>query len=146
MGQGQIRIPKKGRWAHNNVKLLHFYILTAQVLECPAVTVYQRSDWGAAPVEAGCINEMSTPVVFWFLHHTVIPGFCKDFTECSAAMKEIQRFHQVDRGKEYLGVYSVELKQDSLTPLAYLLDSTGSKRVKNVVQVLCILAHKRIKP
>ena len=24
VGQGQIRIPKKGRWTHNNVKLLHF--------------------------------------------------------------------------------------------------------------------------
>ena len=24
MGQGQIRVPNKGRWAHNNVKLLHY--------------------------------------------------------------------------------------------------------------------------
>ncbi len=24
MGQGQIRVPNKGRWAHDNVKLLHF--------------------------------------------------------------------------------------------------------------------------
>ncbi len=23
VGQGQIRVPNKGRWAHNNVKLLH---------------------------------------------------------------------------------------------------------------------------
>ncbi len=26
IGQGQIRIPKKGRWAHNNVKLLNFSV------------------------------------------------------------------------------------------------------------------------
>ncbi len=26
MGQGQIRVPCKGRWAHDNVKLLHFCI------------------------------------------------------------------------------------------------------------------------
>ncbi len=24
MGQGQIGVPNKGRWAHDNVKLLHF--------------------------------------------------------------------------------------------------------------------------
>ena len=24
MGHGQIRVPNKGRWAHDNVKLLHF--------------------------------------------------------------------------------------------------------------------------
>ncbi len=24
MGQGQIRVPNKGRWAQDNVKLLHF--------------------------------------------------------------------------------------------------------------------------
>ncbi len=26
MGQGQIRVPNKGRWAHNNVKLLHCFL------------------------------------------------------------------------------------------------------------------------
>ncbi len=26
-GQGQIRVPKKGRWAHDNVKLLHLLLL-----------------------------------------------------------------------------------------------------------------------
>ncbi len=26
MGQGQIRVPYKGRWAHDNVKLLHCII------------------------------------------------------------------------------------------------------------------------
>ncbi len=26
VGQGQIRVPDKGRWAHDNVKLLHFLI------------------------------------------------------------------------------------------------------------------------
>ncbi len=25
VGQGQIRVPKKGRWAHDNVKLLHLF-------------------------------------------------------------------------------------------------------------------------
>ena len=25
VGQGQISIPNKGRWAHNNVKLLYFF-------------------------------------------------------------------------------------------------------------------------
>ncbi len=25
IGQGQIRVPKKGRWAHINVKLLHLF-------------------------------------------------------------------------------------------------------------------------
>ncbi len=32
VGQGQIRIPKKGRWAHNNVKLLH--IITDLITNC----------------------------------------------------------------------------------------------------------------
>ncbi len=26
VGQGQIRVPNKGRWAHDNVKLLHYFI------------------------------------------------------------------------------------------------------------------------
>ncbi len=26
IGQDQIRIPSKGRWAHNNVKMLHFFL------------------------------------------------------------------------------------------------------------------------
>ncbi len=79
------------------------FIITAQELECPAVTVYQRSDWGAAPVEEGCINKMATPVTYWFLHHTAT-SFCKNFTECSAEMREIQRFHQEDRGMSILNV------------------------------------------
>ncbi len=27
VGQGLIRVPNKGRWAHGNVKLLHFYFV-----------------------------------------------------------------------------------------------------------------------
>ncbi len=26
LGQGQIRVPNKGRWAHINVKLLHVFV------------------------------------------------------------------------------------------------------------------------
>ncbi len=26
MGQGQIRVPNKGRWAHDNIKLLHWFM------------------------------------------------------------------------------------------------------------------------
>ncbi len=26
VGQGQISVPKKGRWAHDNVKLLHLFL------------------------------------------------------------------------------------------------------------------------
>ncbi len=33
IGQGQIRIPKKGRWAHNNVKLLHFLFSDMNLLQ-----------------------------------------------------------------------------------------------------------------
>ncbi len=27
VGQGQMRVPNKGRWAHDNVKLLHFHFV-----------------------------------------------------------------------------------------------------------------------
>ncbi len=29
VGQGQIRVPNKGRWAHDNVKLLHLSVVLA---------------------------------------------------------------------------------------------------------------------
>ncbi len=32
VGQGQIRVPNKGRWAHDNIKLLHFTVCHAIVL------------------------------------------------------------------------------------------------------------------
>ncbi len=28
INQGQVRVPNKGRWAHDNVKLLHFLIMS----------------------------------------------------------------------------------------------------------------------
>ncbi len=37
IGQGQIRIPKKGRWAHNNVKLLR--LLDRTVVDIPVINM-----------------------------------------------------------------------------------------------------------
>ncbi len=37
MGQGQIRVPNKGRWAHDNVKLLHFLFVYVLYTRCNLV-------------------------------------------------------------------------------------------------------------
>ncbi len=60
IAQGKIRVPKKGRWAHINVKLLHFYFLL-QARKTPVGIHHHRIYCVSPNQELGTRKEILNP-------------------------------------------------------------------------------------
>ncbi|XP_035036636.2 peptidoglycan recognition protein 6 isoform X2 [Hippoglossus stenolepis] len=70
-------------------------------VDCPPII--PRCMWGAEPYR-GTPTNLSLPLSFMYIHHTHSPGLpCLTFQQCSADMRSMQRFHQVDRGWDDIG-------------------------------------------
>ncbi|XP_053300324.1 peptidoglycan recognition protein 6 [Pleuronectes platessa] len=70
-------------------------------MDCPPII--PRCMWGAEPYR-GAPTNLTLPLSFLFIHHTHSPGLpCLTFQQCSADMRSMQRFHQVDRGWDDIG-------------------------------------------
>ncbi|XP_038549621.1 peptidoglycan recognition protein 6 [Micropterus salmoides] len=85
--------------------------------DCPPII--PRCMWGAEPYR-GTPTNLSLPLSFMYIHHTHTPGLpCLTFEQCSADMRSMQRFHQVDRGWDDIG-YSFVAGSDG-----YLYEGRG---------------------
>ncbi|KAK2894245.1 peptidoglycan recognition protein 6 [Channa argus] len=70
-------------------------------MDCPPII--PRCMWGAEAYK-GTPTNLSLPLSFLYIHHTHTPGQpCLSFQQCSADMRSMQRFHQVDRGWDDIG-------------------------------------------
>lgn len=70
-----------------------------------------RADWGArVPKE---VNYFEGPAPYVIIHHSYIPAACVTTPECMRSMREMQDFHQVDRGWNDIG-YSFGIGGDGL--------------------------------
>ncbi|XP_056426794.1 N-acetylmuramoyl-L-alanine amidase isoform X2 [Hyla sarda] len=88
-----------------------------QYLECPAVI--PRCLWEAKPYK-GTPTLLKPPLAHVYIHHTYEPSRpCVSFQDCSADMRSMQRFHQVDRGWDDIG-YSFVVGSDG-----YLYEGRG---------------------
>ncbi|XP_026204596.1 N-acetylmuramoyl-L-alanine amidase-like [Anabas testudineus] len=76
-------------------EFVHMYMV------CPPIL--PRCMWGAEPYK-GTPTNLSLPLTYLFIHHTHTPSQpCLTFEQCSADMRSMQRFHQVDRGWDDIG-------------------------------------------
>ncbi|KAK5856724.1 hypothetical protein PBY51_008300 [Eleginops maclovinus] len=72
-----------------------------EYMECPPII--PRCMWGAKPYR-GTPTNLTLPLPFLYIHHTSTPSDpCLTFEQCSADMRSMQRFHQVDRGWDDIG-------------------------------------------
>ncbi|XP_036944288.1 peptidoglycan recognition protein 6 [Acanthopagrus latus] len=70
-------------------------------IDCPPII--PRCMWGAKPYR-GTPTNLSLPLSFLYIHHTVTPSQpCLTHEQCSADMRSMQRFHQEDRGWDDIG-------------------------------------------
>ncbi|AWP18468.1 putative N-acetylmuramoyl-L-alanine amidase [Scophthalmus maximus] len=89
-------------------------------MDCPPII--PRCMWGAEPYR-GTPTNLSLPLSFMYIHHTHTPSQpCLTFQQCSADMRSMQRFHQVDRGWDDIG-YSFVAGSDG-----YLYEGRGWHR------------------
>ncbi|XP_034046889.1 peptidoglycan recognition protein 6 isoform X2 [Thalassophryne amazonica] len=74
---------------------------THMFMDCPAII--PRCMWGARPYK-GTPTNLSLPLSFMYIHHTVTPSKpCLTFEQCSEGMRSMQHFHQDDRGWDDIG-------------------------------------------
>ncbi|XP_029289254.1 N-acetylmuramoyl-L-alanine amidase [Cottoperca gobio] len=77
--------------------------------DCPQII--SRCQWGAKPYQSTPIP-LSLPLKFLYVHHTYEPSSpCLSFPNCSRNMRDMQRFHQEDRGWNDIG-YSFVVGSD----------------------------------
>ena len=69
MGQGLIRVPNKGRWAHNNVKLLHSYF------QSPAGDIVAGSRFPPFNLRGAEVNFSNIILIFFYLKEFRIPTY-----------------------------------------------------------------------
>ncbi|XP_023178465.1 peptidoglycan-recognition protein LB isoform X2 [Drosophila hydei] len=70
-----------------------------------------RADWGARmPKE---VNYFDGPAPYVIIHHSYIPAACSTTPDCMLSMRQMQDFHQVDRGWNDIG-YSFGIGGDGL--------------------------------
>ncbi|KAI7807281.1 peptidoglycan recognition protein 2 [Triplophysa rosa] len=78
-------------------------------MDCP--TIIPRCVWGAAPPRVP-LHSLSPPLQFLYIHHTSTPSKpCLNHQMCSQNMREMQQFHQKDRGWHDIG-YSFVIGSD----------------------------------
>lgn len=78
-------------------------------MDCPAII--PRCVWGAAPPRIP-LHSLSPPLQFLYIHHTSTPSKpCVNLQMCSQNMREMQQFHQKDRGWHDIG-YSFVVGSD----------------------------------
>ncbi|XP_071448825.1 peptidoglycan-recognition protein LB-like isoform X2 [Hetaerina americana] len=65
--------------------------------------IIPRRDWGARPPKEPPQPLVEVPTPYVVIHHTFIPKYCNSTEECVLAMREMQRFHQDDRGWNDIG-------------------------------------------
>ncbi|XP_068130669.1 N-acetylmuramoyl-L-alanine amidase [Hyperolius riggenbachi] len=86
-------------------------------LDCPAVI--PRCMWEAKPYK-GTPTLLQLPLQNVYIHHTYQPSKpCMSFKDCSANMRGMQNFHQIDRGWDDIG-YSFVVGSDG-----YLYEGRG---------------------
>ncbi|XP_068087076.1 peptidoglycan recognition protein 3 [Anabrus simplex] len=64
--------------------------VTSHQVACPQTVT--REDWNAAPVTGR--QNLTLPVPYIVIHHTLIPGACNNTADCSSSMRSMQRYHQ----------------------------------------------------
>ncbi|XP_030568108.1 peptidoglycan-recognition protein LB isoform X2 [Drosophila novamexicana] len=70
-----------------------------------------RADWGARMPKQ--VDYFNGPAPFVIIHHSYIPAVCESTPDCMRSMREMQDFHQVDRGWNDIG-YSFGIGGDGL--------------------------------
>ena len=60
-----------------------------------------REEWGARP--ARVVEPFSGEIGYVIIHHSYIPEACYRTEKCSKAMRDMQIFHQDDRGWNDIG-------------------------------------------
>lgn len=63
--------------------------------------IVNRTEWGAKPSKQ--VEHFEGPAPYVIIHHSYLPAACNSKDTCIGAMKEMQRFHQVDRGWNDIG-------------------------------------------
>lgn len=58
--------------------------------------IVRRAEWGAMKPRA--IDYINQTVPFVIIHHSYTPPACLTSARCTAAMRSMQRFHQIERG------------------------------------------------
>ncbi|KAG8229829.1 hypothetical protein J437_LFUL008797 [Ladona fulva] len=91
----------------------------------PSFPIVSRSEWGAKPPKSPPEQMHEVPVPFVLIHHTYIPGYCNSTEACKEAMREMQRFHQDDRGWNDIG-YSFCIGCNGITMEGRGWDSRGA--------------------
>ncbi|XP_017847354.1 peptidoglycan-recognition protein LB isoform X2 [Drosophila busckii] len=70
-----------------------------------------RADWGArAPKQ---VDYFTGPAPYVIIHHSYIPAACFNTPDCMRSMRDMQNFHQVDRGWNDIG-YSFGIGGDGM--------------------------------
>ncbi len=99
MGQGQIRVPNKGRWAHDNVKLLHFkhkHVVNDN---------YEKPDWSSCKT-LFFISKLITNCILWsFLSQSRQRHNWEYLNYPSSISQSARQSHSVSAGK-----WDIELK------------------------------------
>ncbi|EDW96927.1 peptidoglycan-recognition protein LB isoform X2 [Drosophila yakuba] len=70
-----------------------------------------RSDWGARLPKS--VDHFQGPAPYVIIHHSYMPGVCYSTPECMKSMRDMQDFHQLERGWNDIG-YSFGIGGDGM--------------------------------
>ncbi|KAH8313149.1 hypothetical protein KR067_001172 [Drosophila pandora] len=70
-----------------------------------------RSDWGARLPKS--VEHFEGPAPYVIIHHSYMPGVCFSTPECMKSMRDMQDFHQLERGWNDIG-YSFGIGGDGM--------------------------------
>ncbi|XP_017062145.1 peptidoglycan-recognition protein LB isoform X2 [Drosophila ficusphila] len=70
-----------------------------------------RSDWSARPAKS--VEHFEGPAPYVIIHHSYMPAVCYSTPDCMKSMREMQDFHQLDRGWNDIG-YSFGVGGDGM--------------------------------
>lgn len=77
----------------------------------PTAQLLSRADWGARMPKQ--VDYFTGPAPYVIIHHSYIPAACYSTPDCMRSMRDIQTFHQVDRGWNDIG-YSFGIGGDGV--------------------------------
>lgn len=70
-----------------------------------------RADWGARMPKQ--VDYFTGPAPYVIIHHSYIPAVCYTTPDCMQSMREMQNFHQIERGWNDIG-YSFGIGGDGM--------------------------------
>lgn len=73
--------------------------------------LYSRAEWGARLPKQ--VDYFTGPAPYVIIHHSYMPGVCYNTPDCMRSMREMQDFHQEDRGWNDIG-YSFGIGGDGM--------------------------------